>query len=80
MAEMELSILSRQCINRRFDSASQLEQLIEAWRRERNRKCSEQIGVSPRLTRESNSRTFIQCLPNGDRRSTTGLLSLAGDG
>jgi hypothetical protein len=30
-AEMELSILSRQCINRRFDSASQRDKEIAAW-------------------------------------------------
>lgn len=36
MAEIELSILSRQCINRRFDSADQMTQEIEAWQTERN--------------------------------------------
>jgi hypothetical protein len=47
MAEMELSILSRQCINRRFDSASQMDQQIEAWQRERNQK---KLGANWRFT------------------------------
>jgi len=36
MAEMELSILARQCIGRRFDSAGQMDQEIDAWQTERN--------------------------------------------
>jgi hypothetical protein len=35
MAGTELSILSRQYINRRFGSASQMDQQIKAWLRER---------------------------------------------
>lgn len=38
MAEMELSILSRQCINRRFDSSEQMAQQIHAWQAARNEK------------------------------------------
>jgi hypothetical protein len=34
---------SRQCINRRFDSASQMDRQIEAWQTERNRK---QLGAN----------------------------------
>jgi hypothetical protein len=36
MAEMELSVLTRQCIGRRFDSAQQMDQAIAAWQRQRN--------------------------------------------
>lgn len=36
MAEMELSVLARQCIGRRFDSAEQMDQDIAAWETERN--------------------------------------------
>ena len=38
MAEIELSILSRQCLNRRFESALEMEKEINAWQRERNEK------------------------------------------
>lgn len=38
MAEMELSILSRQCINRRFESAEQMDEQIAAWQIDRNKK------------------------------------------
>jgi hypothetical protein len=37
MAEMELSILARQCIGRRFDSVEELDRAIAAWQEERNR-------------------------------------------
>lgn len=36
MAELELSILSRQCLNRRFDSAASMDREIQAWSRTRN--------------------------------------------
>lgn len=36
MAEMELSILTRQCIGRRFDDPIQMDQEIEAWQEDRN--------------------------------------------
>ena len=38
MAEMELSILSRQCINRRFDSTAAMGDAIDAWQKARNEK------------------------------------------
>jgi hypothetical protein len=47
MAEMELSILSRQCINRRFDSAQQMAEQIQAWQVERNEK---RLGANWRFT------------------------------
>jgi hypothetical protein len=36
MAEMELSVLTRQCIGRRFQSAHQMDAAIAAWQAERN--------------------------------------------
>lgn len=47
MAEMELSILSRQCINRRFESAKSMDDAIDAWQRKRNRK---KLGANWRFT------------------------------
>jgi len=38
MAEMELSILSRQCIGRRFENAKEMEKEIACWQRARNKK------------------------------------------
>ena len=38
MAEMELSILSRQCLNQRFRSAKELDAAVHAWERRRNQK------------------------------------------
>jgi len=40
MAEMELSVLTRQCIGRRFQSAGQMDNAIGAWQTERNKRCS----------------------------------------
>ena len=37
MAEIELSILSRQCIGRRFDSVEKMIQAINAWQSKRNK-------------------------------------------
>ena len=37
MAEIEFSVLTRQCIGRRFDNAAAMEQEIEAWQTERNK-------------------------------------------
>ena len=36
MAEMELSVLTRQCIGRRFQSAERMEEAMSAWQSERN--------------------------------------------
>jgi hypothetical protein len=36
MAEIELSILSRQCLNQRFKSADHLDQAVHAWQSQRN--------------------------------------------
>jgi hypothetical protein len=37
MAEMELSILSRQCLNQRFAGAAELDAAVQAWETRRNR-------------------------------------------
>jgi len=49
MAEMELSILSRQCINRRFDSTQVMETKIAAWQKRRNQMA---FGAEWRFTTE----------------------------
>lgn len=36
MAEIELSVLSRQCLNRRIGSQPELEQQVAAWQQARN--------------------------------------------
>lgn len=36
MAEMEFSVLSRQCLNRRIATAEELDEAVTAWERERN--------------------------------------------
>jgi hypothetical protein len=47
MAEIELSVLSRQCTNDYFENADQLVQRIEAWERKRN---DEKTSIDWRLT------------------------------
>ena len=37
MAEMELSVLTRQCIGRRFDNADQMQRAMKHWQRDRNK-------------------------------------------
>jgi hypothetical protein len=36
MAEMEFSVLARQCLNRRIETAQELAEVIAAWVRARN--------------------------------------------
>ena len=47
MAEMELSILTRQCIGRRFDDTAVMEEAISAWETSRN---EQGLGASWRFT------------------------------
>jgi hypothetical protein len=47
MAEIELSVLSRQCTNDYFENADQLAQRIETWERKRN---DEETSIDWRLT------------------------------
>lgn len=49
MAEIELSILSRQCLNRRFDSVPLMDEQIQAWQRERN---EQHLGAHWQFTTE----------------------------
>lgn len=47
MAEMELSILGRQCINRRFESSEAMSEAIAAWQTARNEQA---LGANWRFT------------------------------
>ena len=47
MAEIELSVLSRQCLNRRIGSQPELEQHVAAWQYERN---AQAVKVNWRFT------------------------------
>ncbi len=59
MAEMELSVLSRQCLGtRRFGSAAEMDRAIEAWQRERNAK---RAGSNWRFT-TADARIKLKCL------------------
>jgi len=49
MAEIELNVLSGQCLNRRLDSLSQVTAAVVAWQRERN---NHQANVQWRFTTE----------------------------
>lgn len=58
MAEIELSILSRQCIDRRFSSTQEMETEISKWQTNRNRK---KLGANWRLTTQD-ARTKLKSL------------------
>lgn len=47
MAEIELSVLARQCLGRRIETREELEREVEAWEEERNER---QVGVKWRFT------------------------------
>lgn len=47
MAEIELSILSRQCLGRRFGSAAELDAAVDAWQTDRN---ARQAGTNWQFT------------------------------
>ena len=47
MAEIELSVLSGQCLDRRIDNATELRQEVGAWEDERNER---QVGVNWQFT------------------------------
>ena len=49
MAEIELSVLSGQCLDQRFDSREALERAVQAWLLERNERC---VGVNWQFTTE----------------------------
>ncbi len=43
MAEIELSVLSKQCLDRRIPTVKELNQELEAWQKERNKQASKVI-------------------------------------
>ena len=47
MAEIELSVLSGQCLNRRIDNVGELRREVSAWESERNER---QVGVNWQFT------------------------------
>ena len=47
MAEIELSVLARQCLDKRIASIEEVRKQVQAWQEERNRK---QVGVNWRFT------------------------------
>ena len=47
MAEIELSVLSGQCLDQRIDNAGKLRQEVSAWEDDRNER---QVGVNWRFT------------------------------
>jgi hypothetical protein len=47
MAEIELSVLARQCLDRRIDNAPELRREVAAWEDERNER---QVGVTWQFT------------------------------
>ena len=47
MAEIELSVLSGQCLDRRIDNADELKREVSAWEDERNER---QVGVNWQFT------------------------------
>ncbi len=47
MAEIELSVLARQCLDRRIESITQLQQEVQEWENERN---EEQVGIRWQFT------------------------------
>jgi hypothetical protein len=49
MAEMELSVLARQCIGRRFDDVREMEREVAAWEADRN---AQGLGAEWRFTTE----------------------------
>lgn len=58
MAEMELSILSRQCINRRFPNSEDMTAQIESWQTYRNQ---QQLGANWQFTTD-NARIKLKAL------------------
>ena len=59
LAEMEFSVLSRQCLDRRIATAQELADAIAAWERERNEAGPRSSGRSASPTPAGNSTGFI---------------------
>ncbi len=49
MAEIELSVLSRQALGQRMETLQQVQSAVQAWQEQRNRK---QVGINWRFTNE----------------------------
>lgn len=47
MAEIELSVLSRQCLDRRIGTPAELEREVTAWQAKRN---ASEVGINWRFT------------------------------
>ncbi len=47
MAEIELSVLSRQCLDRRIGTLAELEREVAAWQARRN---TSEVGINWRVT------------------------------
>ena len=61
VAEIELSVLSRQCLDRRIGSAEELRHETDAWQTERNTITAASIGASPFKTHAPN---YTDCTHN----------------
>lgn len=64
MAESELSILSRQCIDRRFESAEKMDRAIKDWQRSRNK---EKLGADWRFTTDDARVKLKSLYPTPDK-------------
>ena len=71
MAEIELGVLQRQCLDRRMADLTTLQTEVAAWQQTRN---AQQVKVPPHRTPESNSNdsTPPSNLSNTSRCSTSG--------
>lgn len=70
IAEMELSVLTRQCLNRRFESVAAMRDAISDWQAARH---SAGSGASPPATPASNSKLSPRNRKYENRWSTTWL-------
>lgn len=61
MAEMELSILSRQCIDRRFENVKEMTNAIAAWQKYRNNK---NLGANWQFTTQDARNKLKSLYPN----------------
>ena len=61
MAEIELSVLARQCLDRRIESREELEREVAAWEEQRNERRRRCAGGSRPPTPGSSWRSCIRC-------------------
>ena len=82
IAEIELSVLSRQCMNDYFENADQLTERIEAWEQQRNEEKISQSGTFSqgrlfsflRIFQKSKSRPAYQPEVKVNQNTTISLL------